>query len=91
MNIVDYIPYGRENAVTREQLMMLTGMPDRAVREAIAQARRDTVILNLQDGNGYYRPTEDDKPLVERFLRQETKRAKTIFYRLKAAREYLKG
>ena len=61
MNIADYIPYGRENAVTREQLMMLTGMPDRAVREAIAQARRDTVILNLQDGNGYYRPTEDDK------------------------------
>ena len=90
MNITDYIPYGRENAVTREQLMMLTGMPDRAVREAIAQARRDTVILNLQDGNGYYRPVEDDKPLVERFLRQETKRAKTIFYRLKAAREYLK-
>lgn len=90
MNIIDYIPYGKDKAVTREQLMMLTGYPDRAVREAISQARRETPILNNQDGTGYYRPTDDEKPLVERFVRQEERRAKSIFYSLKAARDFVK-
>ena len=33
--IVDYIPVGRENAVTRRQLCELTGMRDRALRNAV--------------------------------------------------------
>ena len=41
--IVDYIPVGRENAVTRRQLCELTGMRDRALRNAIEDTakRRD--------------------------------------------------
>lgn len=29
MDIVDYIPFGRENAVTRTQLRIMTGLNDR--------------------------------------------------------------
>ena len=54
MDIVDYIPFGRENAVTRTQLRIMTGLNDRQIREQISQARRDTVILNMQDGKGYF-------------------------------------
>lgn len=39
MNIIDYIPYGRENAVSRQELVMRTGMSDRAVRKAIQLLR----------------------------------------------------
>lgn len=56
MDIVDYIPFGRENAVTRAQLRSRTGIDDRTIRDMIADARRDTVILNMQDGKGYFRP-----------------------------------
>ena len=33
MNIVDCIPQGRENAVTRAELCKRIGLPDRTVRE----------------------------------------------------------
>ena len=53
MEIRDLIPYGRENAVTRENLCILTGLNDRVVRNEIKKLRRDMPILNLQDGSGY--------------------------------------
>ena len=65
MDIVDYIPFGRENAVTRAQLRIVTGLNDRQIREQISQARRDTVILNMQDGKGYFRPLPEERHIVE--------------------------
>lgn len=88
MNILDYIPYGKENAITRSELVFKIGLSDRKVRNLIADARRETVIINLQDGGGYYIPT--DRAEIERYLKQETHRAKSIFYRLKSARRALK-
>ena len=90
MNIIDLIPFGKENAIRRGTLVMLTGMNDRAVREAIAKARRDTPILNMQDGSGYYRPTEDDVEELRHFVSQEERRAKSIFYALRSARNEVK-
>ena len=67
MDIVDYIPFGRENAVTRAQLRSRTGIDDRAIRDMIAAARRDTVILNMQDGKGYFRPLPEEINYVKNF------------------------
>lgn len=53
MNISDIIPYGHKNGISREELCRLTGMTDRLNREYI-QASED-LILNLQDGFGYFR------------------------------------
>lgn len=56
MNIIDYIPIGRANAVTREQLEILTGFSDRKIRDQIHEARRFAPIINISDGKGYYIP-----------------------------------
>lgn len=88
MNITNYIPKGKENAITRKDLCKITGLSDRNVRERISQARRETVIINLQNGNGYYQPTEAAE--IEQFVRQETARLKSIGWSLKAARNALK-
>jgi hypothetical protein len=87
MNILDYIPKGKDNAITRAELTARTGLNDRVVRELISQARRDTVIINLSNGNGYYIPT--DRAEIERYVRQETARLKSIGWSLKAARRSL--
>lgn len=87
MKITDYIGRGRENAVTRSRLAELTGLGDRTIREMISQERRETVIINLQNGDGYYIPTKAEE--VKRFVSQETARLKSIGWSLKAARKLL--
>ena len=91
MDIVDYIPFGRENAVTRTQLRIMTGLNDRKIRDKISEARRDTVILNMQDGTGYFRPLPEERHLVEAYDKQETARLKSIGWSLKATRQMLKN
>lgn len=90
-DIETYIPYGRENAISRKRLAQATGLSDREIREAIALARRNTVILNLSDGNGYFRPIpgEEDN-LVKQYYKQELSRLKRIGWSLKATRMMLK-
>lgn len=90
MDILDYIPFGRENAVTRPFLCQMTGLSDRIVRKEIARARREHPILNTQEGNGYYQPSDNDVLEVRRFINQETNRARSIFYSLKGARDWIK-
>ena len=58
-DIVKYIPYGRENAISRDDLAIKVGCSDRIMRDLISKARKKTVIINIQNGSGYYRPTEN--------------------------------
>ncbi len=90
MDILNYIPYGKENAIDRKTLSMLTGLNDRVNRELIAIARRKTPILNLQNGDGYFRPLPEDKPLVQEYVKQEESRLKSIGWSLKAARQFVR-
>ncbi len=90
MDILDYIPFGKENAIDRKTLEMLTGKPDRINRELISIARRKTPILNLQNGNGYFRPLPEEKGLVVNFVRQEERRLKSIGWSLKSARAFVR-
>lgn len=91
INIVDYIPVGKKNAVTRLQLRIATRMSDRKIRDAIAEARRDIPIINDQSGRGYYIPTEEELPEARKFLEQEEHRAKSIFWSMKALRAFVEG
>lgn len=86
-DIAKYIPYEKENAISRKRLSEITGLNDSAMRKEIARARRNTVILNLQDGRGYYRTTNKEE--IKRFIKQEEHRAKSIFYNLEGARQEL--
>lgn len=59
---------------------------DRAMRKLIEKARADYVILNLSNGKGYYRVSKDDLQDLQRYIRQEEKRAKSAFKNIKRAR-----
>ena len=87
--ILQEIPFGKDKAVTRRHLCISTGLSDRQVRKAIESLRRTYVILNDQDGEGYYRSYELAD--IERSYRQERARALSILYRLQPMRVLLKG
>ena len=94
-SIVDLIPIGRENAIPRKILLSLCiqnkivedgASADRAMRMLIEKARIDYTILNLSDGHGYYRPSKDDLMDLQRYIRQEEKRAKSTFKNISMAK-----
>ncbi|HEX3016410.1 MAG TPA: hypothetical protein VHP31_00955 [Caproicibacter sp.] len=90
MNIINFIPFGRENAISRKQLCTIAGLPDRVMRHDIEKARQDYVILNI-GGSGYFRPTAEEKPLVERWMRQERSRERSVRNSTQGAEKFLKG
>lgn len=79
VDIVKYIPFGRENAIGRAELAMKVGCSDRTMRDLINTARKREVIVNIQNGSGYYRPTENDVGEVK------------IFSGLQPVRKFLNG
>ena len=90
MNIIDYIPTGQPNAISRLELRQLTGLPDRLMRREIERARKDYAILNI-GGSGYFRPAEGEAYLVERWLRQERSREKSVRDATRGAERALLG
>lgn len=90
MTLLDHIPYGRANAISRSDLCRAAGLPDRLMRREIEALRRSgEIIINNQDGSGYYRPT--DLQEIERYLRQETARGLSILKTAAIARRKLMG
>lgn len=91
MNIAEYIPYGKENAISRQQLTIITGIKDRKVRKLIEEARvGGELILNLQDGKGYFRATENDLDSLEHQYKLNRSRAMSVLVQQKFLRRILK-
>ena len=93
INITDYIPTGRENAIPRSDLARKVGVSDRKVRDLIHCARREVPILNMQDGKGYFKPDMNDETevnLLRAYYNQENARLKSIGWSLLSARKALK-
>ena len=91
MNILSLIPQGKVNAISRTELRYIAQLNDRVMRELIEQARRNgAIILNLQDGRGYYRPAPDEMDDVHRQYKQNDRRAKSILVQQKYLRKMLK-
>lgn len=89
MKIEDFIPHGRENAVTRNDLAARLCLPDRTVRRLIAEARdRGELILNACDGQGYY--ISDDVSEIHGQYMVDRSRAISVLKRLKTMRRLLK-
>lgn len=91
ITIADLIPVGRENAIKRETLLELCrnnniATNDRAMRKEIEKAKRDYVILNHSNGDGYYRPSLEDVQDLQRYIRQEEKRARSTFKNIQRAK-----
>ena len=89
MNIIEAIPYGRENAIPRRDLAAKLGVTDRKMREMVQGLReRGFLVMNAQDGRGYYFSSDLDE--IERQYRQDTARAMSILKRRKLMRSMLK-
>ena len=90
MGIETYIPFGRENAITRQERCSLTKLSDRKVREQIEQARREgNIIINNQDGRGYYRTNDPDEIACQ--YRQQRRRELSSLAQQKHMRRLLKA
>ena len=87
MELLELIPRGRDNAISRQSLCVLSGLTDRNVREEISQLRRETPIIS--SGKGYYLPETAEE--VERWIERETRRARSIFWSMGGAKNYLKN
>lgn len=67
--------------------MQLTQLDDRSLRLAIERLRKDNVIINLQDGKGYFRTK--NKAIIDRYINQENKRLKSIQRNIEVAKAEL--
>lgn len=88
-NITDIIPRGHENALTRSELVSMTGLSDRAIRELIAQSKE--VVLNLCDGQGYFIPLDNEVDLVKTWAVMFSSRINEELDRLKRASEWVEA
>lgn len=78
MNLLDCIPTGRDNAISRKDLAAYSGLPDRLMRNQIEELRKHVPVLNLQDGNGYFQPGIEEFELVKIWVRQQKSRSRSI-------------
>lgn len=73
-DVINYIPKGKQNAISRTQLAVLTGLPDRTNRQAIEDARRNGVmVISGSNTKGYY--ITDDYNEWRGFLEKHRRRA----------------
>ncbi len=82
MQIENYIPEGKENAVSRAELARLTGLPDRSIREHIKRANRALIgegkaILSSSRARGYWISSEVRE--MEEYLKESTHRARSQY------------
>lgn len=87
IKIEEYIPEGKENAVTRMSLCMRTGLPDRLVRREIEAARKRGVpILSSSMTSGYWIST-DTKEVLQ-YLSECDRRARSLHITNAALRKW---
>lgn len=76
MELIELIPEGRANAISKAQLTEITGLSERSLRLVVAgERRRGKIILTDCSGTkGYYKPTSSGEVLA--FIRSMRKRAR---------------
>lgn len=84
--ILQAIGTGESGAVSAEQLTMITGLNDRELRKAVERLRRDGYVIISSEGGYYYPETVEE---VKRYISKESRRARSIFFTLRSARELL--
>lgn len=64
ITIFDLLPIGAENAVSRRQLIQITGLEDRKLRRKIEKERRAGALIlssSADMGGGYFRPANAEE------------------------------
>ena len=78
MNILDFIPTGKENAISKENLCKLTGIKDeRIIRDAIKrQVESGVPILSSSGHKGYW--YSEDLEEIKEFIRENDHRSNAL-------------
>lgn len=93
-NYYNDIPKGKENAITKEALMVKWGMTERAVRNIIRELRLedfgdDYVVISLSSGKGYYKSTDIEDIMA--YKKEVTNRGRHTFAPLRKVNRILSG
>lgn len=89
IDILEFIPYGQaDRPITRQELVQLTGLNDRSVREEIQKAKKKYPIINV--GEGYYVPDDPDDPNLKLYIFQEMHRIREISKGLRMHKRFYK-
>lgn len=79
MDIRDFIPTGKENAISRQKLIAITGWDDRTVRNEIKRAVKEGVpILSSSHCKGYW--ISEDLDEWEQYIRETDNRRRSLYY-----------
>lgn len=90
--LVNLIPVGRDNAINRWTLKAKAGLSDRKCRKLIQEAKEHgEIIVNLQDGRGYFRPDEEDITNISKQYHQNLSRMISLSKQQKTLRKILKA
>lgn len=91
MKITDFIPYGKENAISNSNLAIKSGTKKREARRFVHQARvNGEPICSTSDERkgGYFMPTNKEEALI--YYRQQRSRIKSAIAALNGVKKYLK-
>jgi biotin operon repressor len=86
--ILSCIGKGAKNSISLNRLIALTGFENRILRRHIEKLRRSGIVIVSGENGGYYFPESPDELL--QYINRETKRARSLFYTLRAARQLYK-
>jgi biotin operon repressor len=91
MLIYDVLQTGGENATSRSELVMMTGLSEREVRRKIAMERQKgfLILSSTENGGGYFKLNPENPEELRRFIASMTSRGRKIFTALNAARSAL--
>lgn len=91
MNILDFIPYGKENAVSQEELAIRMHTDKRTVRQLVYSVRvRGAVICSTCEGEptaGYYRPISANEAMP--YVRMQRSRIASAEAALRSAEDFI--
>lgn len=91
MKITEFIPDGKDNAISMKDLAVMLGTSKRGVRSLVLAAREHgEPICSTSEGDkgGYYMPLDREEAVA--YLRQQTARIKSANAALNGIRKFLK-
>lgn len=90
MNLTDYIPIGRKNAIAMRELSERLNIDPRTLRALIQREReRGEPICSDWEHGGYFMPANEYEARI--YYRQQRSRAKSAIAALNGVIKYLRG
>lgn len=87
-SVYDLLPTGAEYAISRRQLIQITGLADRKLRRKIAEERKAGLLILSSaalSGGGYYRPSNTQE--LRRWVAMMTAHVNATLAVIRAAQE----